>query len=51
LPTKSGFFFGGTEYNEYYYDDIKLTIKIITPLLKELEKDKNFPEIYYHSSW
>lgn len=23
LPTMKGFFFGSTEYNEYYYDDVK----------------------------
>ena len=29
LPTQSGFFFGNTEYNEYYMYDIEDTIRII----------------------
>lgn len=45
LPTSSGFFFGSTDYDEYYYKDIEDTIKIIEPLI---ESDG---EIYYCSSW
>lgn len=45
LPTSSGFFFGSTDYDEYYYQDIEDTIKIIEPLI---ESDG---DIYYHSSW
>ena len=36
LPTASGFFFGGTEYDEYYFDIIKYTLKIVNNLLKLL---------------
>ena len=46
LPTKSGFFFGGTEYDEYYYNDLRDTVDQIEPLLSE--KDGSF---YYKSSW
>lgn len=45
LPTASGFFFGGTEYDEYYFYAVKETIKI----LKELVKEGG--DFYYHSSW
>lgn len=45
LPTSSGFFFGSTDYDEYYYKDIEYTIKIIEPLIESDE------EIYYSSSW
>lgn len=45
LPTQEGFFFGGTEYDEYYLADIKETIKILQECLKE-EGD-----FYYDSSW
>lgn len=45
LPTREGFFFGGTDYDEYYLDDIKDTIKIIEPLIEE------GGDFYYHSSW
>jgi hypothetical protein len=47
LPTESGFFFGGTEYDEYYYQDIKYTRDTLEELLKE-EDDGDFS---YHSSW
>ena len=29
LPTRSGFFFGGTEYDEYYFADLKDTKEIL----------------------
>ena len=45
LPTTSGFFFGGTDYDQYYIEDIKETIKILTKALKE---DGDY---YYNSSW
>lgn len=50
LPTTSGFFFGGTDYDEYYYQDVQDTINIIEPLLKELEEN-SMGDIYYQSSW
>jgi hypothetical protein len=46
LPATSGFFFGSTEYDEWYYNDIENTIKI----LEEALEDTN-GEYYYHSSW
>ena len=49
LPTTSGFFFGGTNYDEYYLDDIKETINIITHVLETTDFDKEM--IYYVSSW
>lgn len=54
LPTQAGFFFGSTEYNEYYLEDIELTIEIIENQLKR-EKELNDKHIstylQYHSSW
>ena len=47
LPTSSGFFFGNTDYNEWYYEDLKETKKM---LLEALEADKQI-EFYYQSSW
>jgi hypothetical protein len=57
LPTQSGFFFGGTEYDEYYMQNIKDTIEILKTELKNFEKLEklNFPflisKYYYCSSW
>ena len=47
LPTASGFFFGGTEYDEWYYEQIDETIQI----LEEALSDENADEFEYHSSW
>lgn len=49
LPSCEGFFFGGTDYNEYYVDDIKNTIDIITRTLETTDFEKEM--IYYVSSW
>lgn len=52
LPTQSGFFFGGTEYDEYYMSEIDDTIKIIEDLLAEKGDEKYLSgEVYYRSSW
>lgn len=45
LPTKSGFFFGNEDYNEYYYDDLVLTKEILEKCLAD---DGDY---YYSSSW
>lgn len=47
LPTQSGFFFGETEFNEWYYQDLEQTVKIIDKCL-ELPSDWEFE---YCSSW
>jgi hypothetical protein len=46
LPTQSGFFFGGTDYDQWYYDDLVETKRI----LEEALADPN-GEYYYQSSW
>ena len=46
LPTESGFFFGGVDYDQYYYQDILDTIDILEECLKEEDA-----EFYYQSSW
>ena len=48
LPTQSGFFFGGTDYDEYYLNDIQETKKICEEALKAMERGA---EIYYQASW
>lgn len=47
LPTESGFFFGGTDYDEYYYQDLKDTVEQLEP---ELLADP-YGDYEYHSSW
>ncbi|MEY4332289.1 MAG: hypothetical protein RLZZ196_1027 [Bacteroidota bacterium] len=47
LPTVSGFFFGGTSYDEMYEADLQYTIQMIDECLV-LPKQWEFE---YHSSW
>lgn len=47
LPTQGGFFFGTTEYNEWYMQSIEETIEILE---KALENSKDY-EYYYQASW
>lgn len=49
LPTTSGFFFGGTDYDEWYVESIKNTIRIIRNVLATTNFDTHM--ICYISSW
>ncbi len=49
LPTCSGFFFGGTDYDEWYLEDVKDTIEIIQTILETTDFENQM--IYYCSSW
>jgi hypothetical protein len=46
LPTQTGCFFGGTEYDEYYFNYLTETIDIVDYCLKH--KTDSY---YYESSW
>lgn len=47
LPTKEGFFFGDTEYDEYYFESLERTADALDGLIKEHPND----EYIYQSSW
>mgnify|MGYP007049617583 CR=1 FL=1 len=47
LPTESGFFFGATEYDDWYYNDLSETVEMLDKALN-LGKEWDFE---YHSSW
>jgi len=49
LPNTQGFFFGGNEYDEWYFEDLKDTQKKLNAILTE-DKYKGL-EFYYQSSW
>lgn len=57
LPPQRGFFFGGTELDEYYFEDLKQTVKILNNVLKsdkklsEIKEGGIICEIFYNSSW
>lgn len=46
LPCESGFFFGSTEYDEWYFNDIQDTIEICNWCL-----EKDYDYFVYNSSW
>jgi hypothetical protein len=49
LPTQSGFFFGNTAYDDWYFNDIEETKRIIDEILEY--KSYCLDDLYYSSSW
>jgi hypothetical protein len=50
LPTTSGFFFGSTEYDEYYFEAVKYTLDICQKALGLFDQQPH-STFYYQSSW
>lgn len=48
LPTQEGFFFGSTEYDEYYFGDIAETVEMLEGILSDIPEGWDFA---YQSSW
>ena len=48
LPTGSGFFFGSTEYDDWYFYGIEKTVKIISKLIEDVPEGWAFE---YQASW
>ena len=57
LPTQDGFFFGSTEYDDWYFDKIEDTIKIVEPVIEFLKnitekcKSNDWWDVVYQASW
>jgi hypothetical protein len=51
LPTQDGFFFGDTEYTDYYFDSIKETIDRLEEVFSQPEDELNKWDFHYQSSW
>jgi len=54
LPCVQGFFFGGTEYDEYYFEDLENTAKVIEKIVNDAIKakqQKHSMYLEYRSSW
>jgi len=49
LPTQGGFFFGGTDYDEWYFQGVEYTVTRLERILKDPVFNKM--EFYYHASW
>ena len=48
LPPQSGFFFGSTELDEYYYRNLEHTIPVLQKILKNAQESWEFE---YKASW
>lgn len=48
LPTGAGFFFGSTEYDEWYFRSIEKTVEIVTKLIEDVPEGWAFE---YQASW
>jgi hypothetical protein len=58
LPVQAGFFFGGTDYDEYYWSDLERTVEIINRIDEQLVTETTDDgtrysqwDFKYHSSW
>ena len=49
MPTKSGFFFGNTEYDETYFWQLEDTIKQLEKVINETDWDNE--DIFYFEWW
>lgn len=49
LPTQSGFFFGGTDYDEWYFSGLEGTVERLNKILDDSALIDM--EFYYQSSW
>jgi hypothetical protein len=47
LPTQNGFFFGSTEYDEDYFEELERTEKELTEVLR----DGTWDYLEYQASW
>ena len=49
LPPQSGFFFGSTEYDDWYIENLKETVKALKPIVEHAELYTD--PIIYEASW
>lgn len=49
LPTESGFFFGSTDYDEYYIEDLRHTKEALTEALRDPSEELH--HFVYRASW
>lgn len=50
LPTQPGFFFGSYDYDDWYMEDLELTVKQINAIL-DSTKDQEWVDFIYRASW
>ena len=47
LPTTSGFFFGSTQYDDWYYDEVEYTKDVLEEILRNVKVCDNRPYCDY----
>lgn len=47
MPTTSGFFFGGTGFDEWYFEELKDTVEKLQPIVDAAKEDDHF----IYSDW
>ena len=50
LPSQDGFFFGGTDYDEWYFKELEQTKEILDKILI-VPADEDKGDYYYTASW
>lgn len=50
LPTTDGFFFGSTDYDEWYFEGLEYTVHLLEEVIKFIDKDPNW-DIIYEADW
>lgn len=50
LPTTSGFFFGSTEYDDWYFQDLEFTVKSLDKLFDDYD-EKDDGQLAYFAWW
>lgn len=54
LPTQSGFFFGSTDYDGWYFEDLQYTVELLTDILEFLSQEHPkgiYYDVVYQASW
>ena len=49
LPSQPGFFFGSTDYDDWYINDLKETVEALKPIVEHAEFYTD--PIIYEASW
>jgi hypothetical protein len=49
LPTKSGFFFGSTDYGEWYFRDLEKTVTELEEIVEETDWENE--DVAYYEWW
>ena len=51
MPTQGGFFFGSTEYDDEYFDDLSETYNALEDIINCLHEYKGYTQISYTCWW